>query len=295
MSKYGDYILMTDSTCDLSADFAKKTGIEVMPMVFLMEERVYNHYLDCREMSLEEFYGNLKNGILSQTTQISYNTYLEYFESFLKKGKDILYVCFTSGLSGTYNTSKIAARDLSVKYPDKKITIIDSKCASVGQGLLLYYTANKFKDEKPNMEELADYVESLKLNVCHWFVVDDIEHLKRGGRISSVTATFAKALQIKPMLSLDDDGKLVNVGKIRGSNNVYDALIKKMQRDAFDSEKQTVFIAHADNIDSAKELKKRIKPFVKDVEIYNIGPVIGTHVGSGMLALTFTGTRNIQM
>lgn len=295
MSKYGDYVLITDSTCDLSADFAKKTGLEVIPMVFLMEEKVYNHYLDCREMSLEIFYNNLKRGILSQTTQISYNSYLEYFEQFLKKGKDILYICFTSGLSGTYNTSKIAARDLQVNYPDRKITIIDSKCASIGQGLLMKYVAEKYKNDKPESDELAGYTEELKNNVCHWFVVDDIEHLKRGGRISSVTATFAKALQIKPMLSLDKDGKLVNVGKVRGSNNVYDVLIKKMQRDAFDYSNQCVLIGHADNIEGAKEFKKKIKPLVKDVEILNIGPVIGTHVGTGMLGLTFTGERNVQM
>ena len=295
MSKYGSYALITDSTCDLSADFAEKCGLEVMPMVFLMEEKVYNHYLDCREMTLEIFYNNLKKGIMSQTTQISYKSYLEYFERFFKDGKDILYVCFTSGLSGTYNTSQIAARDLKEKYPDRKIKIIDSKCASAGQGLLMYYTANKYKDDKPDMDELADYVESLKMNVCHWFVVDDIEHLKRGGRISSVTATFAKALQIKPILSLDNDGKLVNVGKVRGANNVYDALIKKMQRDGYDYKNQTVIVGHADNIDGAKELKKRIKGLVKDVEICDIGPVIGTHVGSGMLALAFTGERNVNM
>ena len=295
MSNYGDYVLVTDSTCDLSADFAEKRGLEVMPMVFLMEDKVYNHYLDGREMSIEIFYNNLKRGVLSQTTQISYNSYLEYFEQFLKEDKDILYVCFTSGLSGTYNTSRIAARDLHEKYPQRKIEIIDSRCASIGQGLLMYYVANKYKDEKPSMEDLAEYTENLKLNVAHWFVVDDIEHLKRGGRISSVTATFAKALQIKPMLSLDDEGKLVNVGKIRGANNVYDALIKKMQRDGFDYGKQTVFIGHADNIEGAKELKKRVKSLVKDVEILDIGPVIGTHVGTGMLALTFTGSRNLNM
>lgn len=295
MSKYGDYVLITDSTCDLSNDIAKKTNLEVMPMVFLMEDKVYNHYLDCREMSLDIFYNNIRRGIESKTTQISYNSYLEYFEKFLKDGKDILYVCFTSGLSGTFNTSRIAARDLKENYPDRKITILDSKCASIGQGLLMYYVANKFKNDKPDMDELAEYTESLKMNVCHWFVVDDIEHLKRGGRISAVTATFAKALQIKPMLSLDDDGKLVNVGKVRGANNVYDALVKKMQRDGFDYGKQTVFIGHADNIEGAKELKKKIKGLVKDVEIFEIGPVIGTHVGTGMLALTFTGERNIQM
>lgn len=295
MSKYGDYVLITDSTCDLNDDFAKKTGLEVMPMVFLMEEKVYNHYLDCREMSIDTFYDNIKKGILSQTTQISYNSYLEYFEKFLKEDKDILYICFTSGLSGTFNTSRIAARDLKEKYPDRNITILDSRCASIGQGLLMYYVANKYKDDKPELKELAEYAENLKFNVCHWFVVDDIEHLKRGGRISAVTATFAKALQIKPMLSLDNDGKLVNVGKVRGSNNVYDALIKKMQRDGFDYANQTVMIGHADNIEGAKELKKRVKGMVKDVEILNIGPVIGTHVGTGMLALTFTGERNLQM
>ncbi|MEE3427624.1 MAG: DegV family protein [Ruminococcus sp.] len=295
MSKYGDYVLITDSTCDLTYDIAKKTNLEVMPMVFLMEDKVYNHYLDCREMSLDIFYNNIRRGIESKTTQISYNSYLEYFEKFLKDGKDILYVCFTSGLSGTFNTSRIAARDLKENYPDRKITILDSKCASIGQGLLMYYVANKFKNDKPDMDELAEYTESLKMNVCHWFVVDDIEHLKRGGRISAVTATFAKALQIKPMLSLDDDGKLVNVGKVRGANNVYDALVKKMQRDGFDYGKQTVFIGHADNIEGAKELKKKIKGLVKDVEILEIGPVIGTHVGTGMLALTFTGERNLQM
>lgn len=295
MSKYGDYVLLTDSTCDLSADFADKTGLEVLPMVFLMEDKVYNHYLDCREMSLNIFYNNIKRGVLSQTTQISYNSYLEQFSKYLKQGKDILYICFTSGLSGTYNTSRIAARDLKEEYPDRKIEIIDSKCASIGQGLLVRYVAEKYKDEKPALEELAKYTEELRLNVCHWFVVDDIEHLKRGGRISSVTATFAKALQIKPMLSLDDDGKLVNVGKIRGANNVYDSLIKKMQRDGYEYNKQRVIIGHADNLEGAKELKKKIKSLVKDVEILDIGPVIGTHVGTGMLALTFTGERNLQM
>ncbi len=295
MSKYGDYVLLTDSTCDLSADFADKTGLEVLPMVFLMEDKVYNHYLDCREMSLDIFYNNIRRGVLSQTTQISYNSYLEQFSKYLKQGKDILYICFTSGLSGTYNTSRIAARDLKEEYPDRQIEIIDSKCASVGQGLLVRYVAEKYKNDKPSLGELAKYTEALRLNVCHWFVVDDIEHLKRGGRISSVTATFAKALQIKPMLSLDDEGKLVNVGKIRGANNVYDSLIKKMQRDGYEYSKQRVIIGHADNLEGAKELKKKIKSLVKDVEILDIGPVIGTHVGTGMLALTFTGERNLQM
>ncbi len=291
MSKYGDYVLVTDSTCDLPDKLAKELKLEVFPMVFLMQEKAYNHYLDAREMSLEEFYSKLKSGVMSQTTQISYNSYLEFFDKFLKEGKDVVYVSFTSGLSGTYNTSRIAARDMKEKYPDRTIEIVDSKCASVGQGLLLYYVGKKYTEGKPDMKELVDYAESIKLNICHWFVVDDIEQLKRGGRISSVTATFAKALQIKPVLSIDNDGKLINVGKVRGANNVYDLLVSKLEEYGEDAENQTVIVAHANYPDGAQELKKKVKKYVKDVIVSDIGPVIGTHVGSGMLALTFMGRR----
>lgn len=294
MSKYGDYVLMTDSTCDLPDKIAAECGLLVLPMVFLMEEKVYHHYLDAREMSLEEFYGKLKSGVQSQTTQISYSAYIEYFEPYLRDGKDIVYICFTSGLSGTYNTSKIAARELLERYPDRSVTIVDSLCASAGQGLLMYHVGMKYKNEKPSSEELVKFAEELKLKVGHWFVVDDIDLLKRGGRISAVTATFAKALQIKPVLSVDENGKLVNVGKTRGSAGVYSLLESKMKRDAEDLKNQTIMIAHADNIDGAKELRKRVKSQVKDVIICDIGPVIGTHVGSGMLAVLFLGKRNME-
>ena len=159
----------------------------------------------------------------------------------------------------------------------------------------MYYIGKKYKNDKPSSEDIIKFAENVKMRVCHWFVVDDIDQLKRGGRISSVTATFAKALQIKPVLSVDTDGKLVNVGKIRGSNNVYDLLIKMLERDGDEIDRQTVIVAHADNIDGAKELKKRVKGLVKNVHIFDIGPVIGTHVGSGMLALCFLGTRKTEM
>lgn len=295
MIKYGDYVLLTDSTCDLPAELADEYGVDAMPMVFLMKEKVYHHYLDAREMSLPDFYAQIKEGVLSQTTQISYQDYFDYFEPYLDQGKDILYICFTSGLSGTYNTCKIASRELKEKYPDRTIRIIDSSCASIGQGLLVYLAGKKYKEEQPALEELERYVEETKTQCCHWFVVDDIDQLKRGGRISSVTATFAKALQIKPVLSVDNDGKLVNVGKVRGAANVYDMFIKKIQRDGEDLKEQTVFIGHANNPDGAEELKKRVKPLVKEVLIAEIGPVIGTHVGNGMLALTFLGERKFEM
>ncbi len=294
MSKFGNYVLMTDSTCDLNQKITDDFGIEVMPMVFLMNNKVYHHYLDCREMDLKEFYSELKKGVLSQTTQISYNSYLEFFEKYLSEGKDIVYVCFTSGLSGTYNTSCIAARDILEKYPDRDITIIDSKAASVGQGLLMYYVGKRYKETKPSTDELIAYIENTKMDICHWFVVDDIDQLKRGGRISSVTATFAKALQIKPVLSVDNDGKLVTAGKVRGAANAMNLLVEKLETYGEDIKEQTVIIGHANYPEGAQELKKKIKKMVKEVIICDIGPVIGTHVGTGMLALPFIGKRIIE-
>lgn len=295
MSNYSDYVLITDANCDLPDKFAKDCGFSVIPMEFIMEDKCYKHYLDAREMSLEAFYSKLKSGVDSKTVQINYNSFVEYFEPILKEGKDILYVCFTSGLSGTYNTCLMAVKDLLEKYPERKINVVDSLCASVGEGLLMYYVGLKYKNEKPDLDELTRYAEDIKMNCVHWFVVEDIDQLKRGGRISSVTATFAKALNIKPVISVDEWGKLINVGKVRGTNGIYDLLVKKLCQDGEDIKNQTVFIGHADNAQGAKELEKKVKPLVKDTMICDIGPVIGTHVGSGMLAIIFMGVRRLSM
>lgn len=295
MTTYGNYVLLTDSNCDLPNDFALECGFDIIPMEFIMEDKSYFHYLDAREMSLEDFYSKLKSGIMSQTVQVNSTRFVETFEPYLKDNKDILYISFTSGMSGTYERAVTASQELMEKYPDRKVIVVDSLCASVGQGILMYYIGNMYKNEMPTLEELTEYAEKIKLNCCHWFVVDDIDQLKRGGRISSVTATFAKALQIKPVISVDNEGKLVNVGKVRGAANIYDALIKKMKRDADDYKNQVILIGHADNIEGAKELAKRVKPLVKDTMICDIGPVIGTHVGSGMLAILFMGTRDLSM
>lgn len=289
-----DYVLLTDSSCDLPDYLAKEYNVEVLPMEYQMEDKIYKYYLDAREMSLDEFYSKLKSGIYATTTQINYDSYINYFEPYLQQGKDILYICISLGLSGSYNTCKIAVNDLKEKYPDRKIYVIDPCCDSAGQGYLVYLTAQKYK-EGYTIEQLKDYVEEHKLELCHWFVVDDLDHLKRGGRISAVSATFGKALQIKPMLSVDKTGKLVTVGKIRGTNKVFEEFVKKMKRDGVDLKNQTVFIAHADNEEGAEKLAELIKPLVKDIIITKIGPVIGAHVGCGMLALLFLGNRNITM
>ena len=187
----------------------------------------------------------------------------------------------------------IAVNALKEKYPDRKLIAIDSFCDSAGLGYLVYLAGKKYR-EGASIDELAKYIEDTRLKVCHWFVVDDLDQLKRGGRISAVTATFGKALQIKPLISVDNTGKLINVGKIRGKSNVIPCLIKHLERDSEDLKNNIVFVAHADNIEGAQQLSKAVKGMCKEVQICDIGPVIGTHVGSGMLAVLFTGKRNLQ-
>ncbi len=289
-----DYVLLTDSSCDLPDELAKKYDIGVLPMEYVIEDKTYKYYLDAREMSLDEFYSKLKEGKYATTSQINYEAYTNYFEEYLKQGKDIIYVCISLGLSGSYNTCKIAVDDLKAKYPQRKIYIIDACCDSAGQGFLVYKAGQKYA-EGMDIDSLRDFIEEYKLKCCHWFVVEDLDHLKRGGRISAVTATFGKALQIRPMITVDEKGKLINVGKIRGVAKVYSEFVNKLNRDGEDIENQVVFVAHADNKEGAQKLKEILEPMVKEVIICNIGPVIGAHVGSGMLALLFTGKRNIKM
>ena len=286
-----NYVFMSDVSADLTQNLVNEIGIEIIPMEFHMEEKSYLHYPDCRMMGLDEFYTKLKNGADSKTSQINYNTFTTYFENYLKAGKDVIYTGISSGLSGTYNTCLMAVNDLKEKYPDRKIIAIDSTCDCVGLGLLVYLSAKKY-NEGVSIDELEDYINDMKTKICHWFIVDDLDQLKRGGRISAVTATFGKALQIKPLLSVDETGALVTAGKVRGKSAVIPTLLKYIERDGVSAKENVAFIAHADNIEDAKELQKKVKTYCKDVQICDIGPVIGSHVGSGMLALTFVGNRN---
>lgn len=287
------YVFITDASCDLSERLVKEIGVRVIPMEFEIEGNYYLHYPDCRMMKLDEFYGYIRDGVVPKTTQINIDGFKRYFEAYLKAGKDILYTGIPTGLSGTFNTCKIAAEELKEKYPKRKIVLIDSCCDSAGLGYLVYLAGKKYAGGA-DLEELANYINVIKRKIGHWFVVDDLEMLKKGGRISSMAATFGKALQIKPLISVDETGKLVNVGKIRGARNVIPALVEKFKRDGRDMKKETVFVAHADNPEGAKELKKAVKSLCKNVEICEIGPVIGSHVGTGMLALVFFGERNLK-
>lgn len=288
------YELFSDSTLDLNNETCEKLDVNIIPMDFTLDNISYTHYCDQRELSVKEFYNKLNNGADSTTSQINYNRFYKIFEKKLKEEKDILYICFSSGLSGTYNTALIAINDLKEKYPHRNILIVDSLSASIGEGVFVYNAGLK-KSEGLSLEELYNWCLENRTSACHWFVVDDLDHLKKGGRISAVAATFGKALQIKPLLSVDLDGKLVTVAKIRGSKKIFESIIERLKRDAINAAEQTVIIGHGDNMAQAIELKKILLSgkFVKDAIICDIGPVIGTHTGSGMLALAFMGIRNI--
>lgn len=288
-----DYKLFCDSTCDLTDEIAKEQNIEIIPMQFSVDNKNYSHYLDEREMTLSDFYDALKNGANVTTAQVQYDTFANSFEPFLKEGKDIIYICFTSGMSGTYNTCKIAVEELKEKYPERKICVIDSLSASVGEGYLAYLAGVKM-NEGASFEELCDYIENTKMKICHWFVVDDLDQLKKGGRIGALSAAFGKALQIKPLISVDNDGKLIAVAKIRGNMKTYSTLIDRANRDGVNLKEQTVFIAHAECPEKAEKLKEMVAPLVKEVKIFKVGPIIGSHVGQGMFALAFQGKRNLS-
>ena len=285
------YVFMTDASCDMTEKQVTEAGVKVLPMEFQIEDKYYQHYPDCRMMSLEEFYGALRGGAVPKTTQINYMSFKSFFEPYLKAGKDVLYTGISTGLSGTYDTCMIAVRELEEEYPERKIVVIDSRCDSAGLGLLVYLAGKKYR-EGATIEELEQFIVDTRDEIAHWFVVDDLEQLKRGGRISAAAAAFGKALQIKPLISCDETGKLVNVGKIRGKSNVIPTLEKHVKRDAVNPKKSIAFVAHADNPEGAKELRKAIKGMFKEVQICPIGPVIGSHVGPGMLAVVFKGNRN---
>lgn len=287
-----DYIIITDGTADLSQEMIEDLGVVSIPMSFEVDGKAYVHYPDGRELSSHEFYEELRQGSKSVTSLINTDTFLSVFEPILQEGKDILYIAFSSALSGTYNSSLIAKDELLEKYPDRKIECFDSKCASAGEGLCVY-TAVELKVDGYSLEELTEWLRNNILRLCHWFTVDDLFHLKRGGRVSALSAGIGTALNIKPVLHVDDEGRLIPMEKVRGRKKSINALFEHMEKTITDAEEQVIFIGHGDSKEDAEYLAELIKERfpVKDVIINVIGPVVGTHSGPGTIALFFYGTN----
>ena len=287
-----NYVIVSDATLDLPVSIIDEFSIKIIPMGVNIDNVEYSHYPDERELPIEEFYGKLKNGAVSHTTQITPALFINYFEEILRQGLDIIYIAFSSGLSGTYNTSQIVLRDLVDEFPDRKIYTVDSLCASIGEGLLVLNAAVQ-KQNGMEIDELKEWLEQNKRLSRHWFTVKDLYYLKRGGRLSSIEAFVGTALKIRPVLSMDDTGNLVVITKIRGIRAEIDFLAAKMEAEGVNLASQTVIIGHGDDIQQAQELERllRNKNLVKDVIISKIGPIIGTHTGPGMLALVFMGEK----
>ena len=287
-----DFVILTDSSADLGADMVAQLDIHVLPLSFTIQGVTYHNYPDNHEMDPAVFYSMLRKGEQATTSAVNVAQYTEALEPFLQAGKDVLVLAFSSGLSATYNSSRLAVEELKEKYPDRKLYTVDTLCASLGQGLLVYLAA-KEREQGKSIEEVRDWVEAHKLNLCHQFTVDDLHFLKRGGRISATTAVLGSMLQIKPVLHVDDEGHLINIAKARGRAASLKALVDKMEITAIDPKDQIVFISHGDCLADAEMVAQMVKDRmgVQQVYINYVGPVIGAHSGPGTLALFYVGTE----
>ena len=285
-----EYIIMTDSCCDLPTNLAG--GLEVLPLRLELKGREYRNYLDGREIGFQAFYNQVRAGEMPVTSAVNVGEFEEAMRPVLESGRDILCLCFSSALSTTYQSAVIAAGELKESFPERTVYVVDSLCASMGQGLLVWLCAQE-KERGKTLEELRDFAEETKGRVCHWFTVDDLNHLKRGGRVSAAAALFGTMLSVKPVLHVDDQGRLIPMEKCRGRRASLLALVDRMEKTAIDPANQTVFISHGDcraDVDFvAEEIRRRFG--TKDIRVSYVGPVIGSHTGAGVVALFYLGTE----
>lgn len=283
-----DYVILTDSCCDLSAEMAAELELSILPLSFVMEGKEYFNYLDNRDIAPGEFYSRLRGGALGTTSAINVAVFTDTMTKLVEQGKDVLCIAFSSGLSTTYQSACIAAEDVMAAHPDSKVLTCDSRAASLGQGLLVYLAVQE-KRKGRSLEEVRDFVEERKNHIDHWFTVDDLYHLKRGGRVSAAAALFGTMLQMKPVLHVDDEGHLIPVSKVRGRKASIKALADKM--DELVEDPSVVFISHGDceaDVNTLAEMI-RAKHKVDKLVVNYVGPVIGNHSGPGTLALFFQG------
>lgn len=280
-----EYMIVTDTGCDLSVEVLNEWGVKSSQLVFRFEEgKEYKN----NEMTSDEFYSRMRAGEVSKTSAVNSDDFINLFDKILSEGKDILYIGMSSGISCTYNSARIAAEEMGDRHPERSVVTIDSYGASAGQGLLVYYAVKK-KQEGASLDENAEYIRKLIPNLAHWFTVEDLVYLKRGGRVSAAAALAGGVLGIKPVLHVDDEGHLINVSKVRGRDASIKALAKKYSQTALNPEEGVYFISHADCLEDAKKLEEAIFGLHnnKCSLITNIGAVIGSHAGPGTLALFF--------
>ena len=283
--------IFTDAAADLPLELAVELDIMVAPMGVTVGDATFTHDPYEREMSISEFYSHIRAGESATTAAVSPADWMGIIEPELQAGNDALVLAFSSALSATSNNAKVVVEELSEKYPDRKLYAVDTLCASVGEALLVRLAAVK-RNEGASIEEVYEYVEREKLHICHWVLVDDLSHVRRGGRISATSAVVGTMLGIKPIIHMNDKGELVTVGKVRGRKNAINELIKHMETTGVNLKDQTIMIGDADCREETIEMARIIKEKfgVREVILGWIGIVIGAHIGPGTIALFYSGT-----
>ena len=285
-----EYVVFTDNTADLPADYLSKNGVEKLFLNYTIDGQTYDQ---TNELPVQEFYEKMRGGSMPTTSQINPENAREAFMQKVKEGYDILYIAFSSGLSGSCGSAQIAANQIMEEMPEVKILVVDSLCASLGEGLLVHKVLKK-KAEGATLEEAAAYAEEMKMKICHNFTVDDLFHLYRGGRVSRATAIVGSLAGIKPVLHVDDEGHLIPIGKVRGRKKSLHALVERMQKQikGYEADNDVVFISHGDCIEDAQYVANKVKELCGiDAFLINyVGSTIGAHSGPGTDALFFVGS-----
>ena len=286
-----EYMIMTDSSCDLPKDYIRERNLDVLNLFYNLDGEVYG---GDKQLEIGEFYSKMRNGSMPTTMAVNPEDVAAAMKKRLDEGKDILFIGFSSGLSGSCQNEMLAASEMREAYPDRKIVVVDSLCASMGQGLFVH-RALKLKEEGASLEENVKWLEEHKLNLCHQFTVDDLNHLHRGGRVSKATAVLGTLINVKPVLHVDDEGKLIPLRNVRGRKKSLQALVENMAQTikGFEDDNEEIFISHGDCIEDAKYVAKLVEEQFGPKTFYfsHVGAVIGAHSGPGTVALFYLGCK----
>ena len=287
-----NFVIATDSCCDLPASMAEEMGLSLVLLNVLADGKTYTNHPDWRDISAKDFYDLMRAEKTASTSAPSIGDFIAKLEPILQQGKDVLYLGFSTALSSTCSTGMLAAQELMEQHPDRKVLCVDTKCASLGQGLFVRLVWEK-QQAGASLEEAYAFACDLVPNLCHWFTVNDLHALQRGGRVSKTTAVIGSALQIKPVLHVDDEGRLIKIGTVRGRKASIAALKDKLKEAITNPEKQTIYISHGDCEEEARYLADLIAKEVpvKGFVFNHVGPVIGAHTGAGVIALFCVGNQ----